>query len=59
MADFVQEGTDLRRVVAVINDVKLESAREPALPQAFLLTDKPQWDLSIHGTDLATLAGRR
>jgi hypothetical protein len=52
---FMQEGTDLRRIVAVIKDVKLESAREPALPQAFLLSDKPQWDLSIYGTDLATL----
>jgi putative ABC transport system permease protein len=52
---FLQEGTDLRRVTAVINDVKLESAREPALPQAFLLSDKPQWDLSIAGTDLVTL----
>lgn len=52
---FLQEGTDVRRVVAVIKDVKLESAREAALPQAFLLTDKPQWDLNIHGTDLATL----
>jgi putative ABC transport system permease protein len=52
---FLQEGTDVRRVVAVIKDVKLESARDAALPQAFLLTDKPQWDLNIHGTDLATL----
>lgn len=52
---FLQEGTDLRRIVAVIKDVKLESAREPALPQAFLLSDKPQWDLNIAGTDLATL----
>jgi ABC-type lipoprotein release transport system permease subunit len=52
---FMQEGTDLRRIVAVVKDVKLESAREPALPQAFLLTDKPQWDLSISGTDFATL----
>lgn len=52
---FLQEGTALRRIVAVVKDVKLESARDPALPQAFLLTDKPQWDLSIHGTDLATL----
>ncbi len=34
---FLQEGTDLRRIVAVIRDVKLESARDPALPQAFLL----------------------
>jgi len=38
-----------------VKDVKLESAREPALPQAFLLTDKPQWDLTVHGSNLASL----
>lgn len=52
---FMQEGNEVRRVIAVIKDVKLESAREPALPQAFLLSDKPQWDLNIAGTDLTTL----
>jgi putative ABC transport system permease protein len=53
--DFLQEGTKLRRVVAVVKDVKLESARDPALPQAFLLSDKPQWDLTVHGSNLASL----
>lgn len=52
---FLQEGTEARRIVAVVNDVKLESARDPAMPQAFLLTDKPQWDLSIYGIDSPTL----
>ncbi|MFL6605578.1 MAG: FtsX-like permease family protein [Steroidobacteraceae bacterium] len=52
---FLQEGTELRRVVAVVKDVKLESAREPALPQGFLLTDKTQWDISVEGPDLITL----
>jgi putative ABC transport system permease protein len=52
---FLQEGTELRRVVAVVRDVKLESARDPALPQAFLLSDKPQWDLTVHGPNLAAL----
>ena len=52
---YLQEGDELRRVVAVVKDVKLESARDPALPQGFVLTDQPQWDLSIHGTDLASL----
>ncbi|HWX28355.1 MAG TPA: FtsX-like permease family protein [Steroidobacteraceae bacterium] len=52
---FLQEGTELRRVVAVVKDVKLESARDPALPQAFLLSDKPQWDLTVHGPNLAAL----
>jgi hypothetical protein len=52
---FLQEGTDLRRIVAVVRDVKLESARDPALPQAFLLSDQPQWDLTVYGSDLVTL----
>jgi putative ABC transport system permease protein len=52
---FLQEGTELRRVVGVVKDVKLESAREPAMPQAFLLSDKPQWDLTVEGPDLPAL----
>jgi putative ABC transport system permease protein len=52
---YLQEGDQMRRVVAVVKDVKLESARDPALPQGFVLTDQPQWDLSIHGTDLQAL----
>jgi putative ABC transport system permease protein len=52
---FLQEGSEVRRIVAVVKDVKLESARDPALPQGFLLTDKPQWDLSIHGSASSTL----
>jgi putative ABC transport system permease protein len=52
---FLQEGSATRRIVAVVKDVKLESARAPAMPQAFLLSDKTQWDLTIHGTDLAVL----
>ena len=52
---FLQEGTKLRRVVGVVKDVKLESARDPAMPQAFLLTDKPQWDLTVYGPNLAVL----
>jgi hypothetical protein len=52
---YLQEGQDVRRIVAVVKDVKLESAREPALPQAFLLSEKPQWDLTIQGADLGVL----
>ncbi|WP_116813239.1 FtsX-like permease family protein [Steroidobacter cummioxidans] len=52
---FLQEGSDTRRVVAVVQSVKLESARDPALPQAFLLSDKPQWDLTVHGDDMTML----
>ncbi len=52
---FLQEGTTLRRIVGVVKDVKLESARDPALPQAFLLTEKPLWDLTVYGPNLAAL----
>lgn len=52
---FLQEGPDVRRIVAVVKDVKFESAREPAMPQAFLLSDKTQWDLTVYGADLAVL----
>jgi hypothetical protein len=51
----MQEGQELRRVVAVVNDVKQESARAPAMPQGFMLTDDPQWDLTVHGPDLPAL----
>jgi len=52
---WLQEGQDQRRVVAVIADVKQESARDPAKPQGFLLSDEPQWDLTVHGPDLSAL----
>jgi hypothetical protein len=48
---FLQEGQTLRRVVAIVREVKLESAREPALPQAFVIDDRPQWDLTVYGPD--------
>ena len=52
---FMQAGDEPRRVVAVIKDVKLESARDQARPQAFVLSDKTQWDVTIFGPDLAVL----
>lgn len=52
---FMQAGNEPRRVVAVIKDVKLESARDPAMPQAFVLSDKTQWDITIFGPDMAVL----
>ncbi len=53
--DFMQEGNEPRRVVAVVKDVRLGSAREPALPQGFLLSDQPMLDFTVHGTDLPAL----
>lgn len=50
-----EEGNESRRIVAVVNDVKMESARDPAMPQAFVLSDRTQWDISIYGDDAATL----
>jgi putative ABC transport system permease protein len=47
------QGGDEPRIVAVVKDVKLESARESAMPQGFVLTDAPQWELAVHGRDLA------
>jgi len=52
---FLQEGNEARRVVAVVKDVNMESAREAALPQAFVLSDRPQWDLTVHGPDMGAL----
>jgi len=52
---FLQEGKTERRVVAVVKDVKLESARDAALPQAFVLSERPQWDLTVYGPDMAAL----
>jgi putative ABC transport system permease protein len=52
---YVQEGNEPRRVVAVVKDVKLESARDAAMPQGFLLSDDTQWDISVYGPDMAAL----
>ncbi|MCV2360806.1 ABC transporter permease [Paucibacter sp. TC2R-5] len=53
--EWLQEGKDARRVVAVVKDVRLESAREPALPQAFLLSEAAQYDISVYGPDPVAL----
>jgi uncharacterized membrane protein YecN with MAPEG domain len=52
---YLQEGQALRRVVGVVGEVKLESARAQALPQAFRIDESPQWDLSISGRSLPEL----
>jgi putative ABC transport system permease protein len=48
---YLQPGTDVRRVVAVVRDAALESARDAVLPHVFLLTDKPQWNITASGPD--------
>ena len=53
--EVLQPGTAQRRVVAVVKSVKLESAREPAMPQAFVLSEQPQWDISVFGPDMGAL----
>ncbi|MEJ6005982.1 FtsX-like permease family protein [Paucibacter sp. AS339] len=53
--DLAKEGQEQRRVVAVVNDIKQESAREAARPQGFMLSDEPQWDLTVYGPDPVAL----
>lgn len=48
---FMQKGDEPRRIVAVVKDVALGSAREPASPQAFWLMDSPQWVVTVTGPD--------
>jgi putative ABC transport system permease protein len=52
---MMQEGNVPKRVVAVVKDVKLETARDEAMPQGFELSDAPQWDISLHGPNMAAL----
>jgi hypothetical protein len=52
---MMQEGNEPRRVVAVIKDVKFETARDAAMPQGFELSDATQWDVSLWGPDMAAL----
>ncbi len=53
--EFMQAGKTAHRVVAVVADVKLESAREAAQPQAFVITDQAQPFLTLHGPDPVAL----
>ena len=50
---MMQTGDVPKRVVAVVKDVKLETARQAAMPQGFELSDATQWDISVHGHDMA------
>ncbi|MDM4766548.1 ABC transporter permease [Pelomonas sp. SE-A7] len=53
---FLQSGESRpRRVVGVVGQVNLESAREPARPMVFQLSEAPQWDITVHGNDMASL----
>jgi hypothetical protein len=52
---YLQKGDQPRRVVAVIRDVSLESARYPRMPQAFWLMGTPQWVVSATGPDPVAL----
>jgi hypothetical protein len=52
---MMQEGNVPKRIVAVVKDVKLESARNAAMPQGFELSDATQWDISLYGPDMAAL----
>jgi hypothetical protein len=52
---LVQVGDQDRRIVGVVKDVSMESARDPAQAQAFLLTDRPLWNVSVWGRDRVAL----
>ena len=52
---YLQKGGEPRRIVAVVKDVNLESARSPQMPQAFWLTGRPQWVVSATGPDREAL----
>lgn len=53
--DLLQPGQAERRVVAVVADVKLESARTAARPQLFVLSADPQPFLTVHTDDPAAV----
>jgi len=48
---FLQQGHEPRRIVAVVKDVNLASARHVALPQVFWLMNSPQWVVTATGPD--------
>jgi hypothetical protein len=52
---FDQLGGGAQRVVAVVKDVTMESGRDAARPQSFLLTDRPMWNVTATGPDPAAL----
>ena len=52
---FLQLGDQPRRIVAVVKDVSLESARSARMPQAFWLMGKPQWVVTATGPDAPAL----
>ncbi len=52
---YLQKGHEPRRIVAVIKDVSLESARNPRMPQAFWLMNSPQWVVTATGPDAGAL----
>ena len=52
---YLQKGSVPRRIVAVVKDVSLESARNATMPQAFWLTGSPQWVVTATGPDADAL----
>ena len=52
---FDQPGDDPRRVVAVVRDVTMESARDALRPQAFQLSERTLWNITATGPDAGAL----
>jgi len=53
--EYLQEGQEQRRVIAVVAAVKQESARAEPMAQAYLVGEQPHGNLTIYGPDLAAL----
>jgi hypothetical protein len=52
---YMQQGAEPRRIVAVVKDASLESARHARRPQAFWLMGSPQWVVTATGPDAKAL----
>ncbi len=53
--DTPSPGARALRVVAVVKDVTMESARGVVLPQCFHITDRPMWNVTATGPDRVAL----
>ena len=52
---YLQQGHEPSRIVAVVKDARMESARSVAMPHAFVLMARPQWVVTVTGPDPVAL----
>ena len=48
---YLQKGDTPSRIVAVVKDVNMESARDTTMPHAFVLMARSQWVVTVTGPD--------